>query len=113
MFDYFICAIIAGVFLFITFFDEIKYLVLSYLSNKDKRNKKILATERIAKVKLLSISSKEIEEFIRDNAEVLSEEMVALLITRLENILTDEALKHNDLKNKIDNLSNKSGKVKK
>lgn len=62
-------------------------------------------TDKIARVKLTSDDPKEIEKFITDNAQYLSDSMVQQLVTRIENIKDDRVITaDNVLKSKIDSL---------
>src|SRR5574338_752273 len=60
---------------------------------------------KMAKVKLVSDNAKEIEKFIADNAEHLSDETVNLLVARIEAIKTDQVISADTiLKSRIDSL---------
>lgn len=60
---------------------------------------------KMAKVKLVSDDIKDIEKFIANNAEHLSEEMVNLLVARIEAIKTDQIINADTiLKTRIDSL---------
>ena len=62
---------------------------------------------KMAKVKLVSDNAKEIEKFIADNAEHLSDETVNLLVARIEAIKTDQIINADTiLKSRIEALDN-------
>lgn len=53
---------------------------------------------KISKVKLVSDNRKEIEDFVTENAEHLSNETVKLLVARIESIKDDRVIADDDLK---------------
>lgn len=66
---------------------------------------KLQNTDKIARVKLTSDDPKDIEKFITDNAQYLSDTMVQQLVSRIESIKDDRVITaDNALKNKIDSL---------
>jgi hypothetical protein len=63
--------------------------------------------EKIAKVKLVSGSKKDIEQFVTDNAQYLSDSMVEKFVARLESLKADDIILEDDLlKKRITNLPN-------
>lgn len=61
--------------------------------------------EKIAKVKLVSDDPKDIEKFITDNAQYLSDDMVQRLVDRIDNIKNDNVINADTLlKKRIDAL---------
>ena len=58
--------------------------------------------EKIAKVKALSTSSKDIEKFIVDNAKTLSDATIDQLVNRIEMLQADRVIRDDDLKARID-----------
>lgn len=61
--------------------------------------------EKIAQVKMVSDEPKDIERFITENAQYLSAEMVAKLVSRIEMIKTDRVIDADTLlKKRIDAL---------
>jgi hypothetical protein len=58
--------------------------------------------EKIAQVKLVSDSRKDIEQFVTDNAQYLSNPMVAKLVARIESLKIDDVILADDnLKKRI------------
>jgi predicted membrane protein len=53
--------------------------------------------EKIAQVKLVSDSRKDIEQFVTDNAQYLSNQMVAKLVARIESLKIDNFILEDDL----------------
>ena len=58
--------------------------------------------EKIAKVKALSTSSKDIEKFIVDNAKTLSDATIDQLVNRIEMLQADRVIRDDDLKARND-----------
>ena len=70
--------------------------------NKDKSS----SVEKIAKIKLVSSDAKDIEKFVTDNADFLSNEIVGQLAARIESLHVDDFLASDDvLKKRIADLS--------
>jgi len=61
--------------------------------------------EKIAKVKILSTSSKDIEKFILDNASTLSDATIDALVSRMEMLAADRVIRDDDLKLRIDEVA--------
>jgi len=85
----------------IFFSDAIKEKMASNEAIKVKQS----SLDKIARVKMVSEDPKDIEKFITDNAQYLSEGMVAGLVGRIEMIRTDRIISDdNMLKKRIDAL---------
>lgn len=75
-----------------------------YLEGKNARDK----IAKIAQVKLVSDDRKEIEKFVTDNANYLSNETVKLLVARIEAIKDDRVIADDNLKVRFEELDNNS-----
>ncbi len=81
--------------------DWIKAKRLEVKNSKSKYD----SLEKIAQVKMVSDEPKDIEKFITDNAQYLSAEVVAKLVSRIEMIKTDQVINEDTLlKKRIDAL---------
>ncbi len=101
-------ALFASVFEFLLFVAAVVIVYQIFLSDwvdeqrsKHKENKgRANSVDKLAKVKLVSDDPKDIEMFVENNAQYLSDQMVTKLVARLEYlkadkvITADEALKH-------------------
>jgi hypothetical protein len=67
-------------------------IVKNKIRNYQNKKIKIKRAEKLAQVKMLSSSYKEIESFISENADYLSDEIVKLLVSRLEAIQLDQII---------------------
>ncbi len=86
---------------FLLFHDD----VMEKRSNLAKLLSVKTEAEKIAKVKVLSTNSKDIEKFIIDNAKTLSDATIDILVNRMEMLATDKVIKDDDLKARIDVLT--------
>jgi hypothetical protein len=75
--------------------------------NMRERKVKLQNAAKLAQVKLVSDVSKDIESFIANNAEYLSDEMVLRLVNRLEALKDDRIINDDILASKINNLEKK------
>lgn len=66
--------------------------------NREEKEAKVTAISKIAYLKLISNDSKEIENFVNNNAANLSEELVKKLVDRIEILRTDKLLEESDAK---------------
>jgi hypothetical protein len=72
---------------------------------KNELDEKISNTEKIARVKLVFDSAKDIEDFITNNAQYLSNEMVKILVCKIEEIKANDVVESDSvLKDKINQL---------
>lgn len=74
----------------------------------ESRTKKTVAknsVNKIAVVKMLSNDAKDIEKFVSDNAQYLTDDLVKKLAERIEIINCDKVLYEDSLKNRIDNVA--------
>ncbi len=60
--------------------------------------------DKIAQVKLVSNDPKDIEQFITNNAQYLSDQMVGRLVERIESLRTDRIIADELLKTRIEEL---------
>lgn len=75
--------------------------------NADRKGK-FSSIEKIAKVKMVSEDSKDIEQFITNNAQYLSDATVQKLVARIEAIHTDRVISADDiLKTRFEDLETK------
>lgn len=78
------------------------------LSERAARNEKLAGAEKIAKLKLISDSTKDIETFICGNAAFISDDMINLLVKRIEYLKADTIVKDYDsTKKRIDDAAGK------
>jgi hypothetical protein len=85
----------------IFFADQIKEKMAANEAAKTKQS----SLDKIAKVKVVSEDAKDIEKFITDNAQYLSDTTVAALVARIEMIRTDKVINDDTLlKKRIDAL---------
>lgn len=79
--------------------------VKEWLENRNKKKQAATAADKIAKVKLVSNDDKDIEKFINNNAETLSDEMVSKLVERIETIRNEQVISaDNVLKTRFESL---------
>lgn len=85
----------------IFFSDAIKEKMVSNEATKTKQT----SLDKIARVKVVSEDAKDIEKFITDNAQYLSDATVAALVARIEMIRADRVINEDTLlKKRIDAL---------
>lgn len=88
----------------IFFWEEVKSPFVERYEKNAVNKRTIVAAERIARVKMLSDSAKDIEDFISKNVSVISDETMNALVARLENIKSDKIIEGDALKSKFDYL---------
>jgi hypothetical protein len=89
-----------------TFFAE---PVKEWVEKRNKKKQAITAADKIAKVKLVSNDDKDIEKFIANNAETLSDAMVSKLVERIETIRNEQVISaDNVLKTRFELLEKSS-----
>lgn len=95
---YFLLA--AGLLVF--FWDEVKAPFMERYEKTVTERRAIIAAERIARVKMLSDSPRDIEDFISKNVSVISDDTMNQLVARLETIKSDKIIDGDNLKSKFD-----------
>lgn len=88
----------------IFFWEEVKAPFVERYEKTVTNKRAIVAAERIARVKMLSDSAKDIEDFISKNVSVISDGTMNALVARLENIKSDKIIEGDALKSKFDHL---------
>jgi hypothetical protein len=63
---------------------------------------RVSASDKIAKVKMVSTDIKDVEKFIMDNAKDLSDDVVVKLVSHIESLRADQDIFGDMLKTKID-----------
>lgn len=93
----------------VVFFILYELLIADAIGNRLKKSRTRKLTtdkfEKIAQIKLISDDSKEIEKFISDNTEFLSDETVKKLVERMEVIKSDRIINNDNLKARIETLA--------
>lgn len=80
------------------------YIKAKRLESKNLKDK-YASLDKIAQVKLVSDDAKDIEKFITDNAQYLSDETVKQLVARIEMIKADQVINADTiLKKRIEDL---------
>lgn len=92
-------------FLIIFFWEEIKTPFVDKYNKSIKNKDEVIAVERLARVKMLSDSAKDIENFISQNVKLISDQTMNELVSRLESIKSDKIIEGDNLKSRIDSLS--------
>jgi hypothetical protein len=106
-------ALFAGLFQFLLFLGAVVLIYNIFVSEwwdaklslrRDSKSK-FSNTDKIAQVKLVSNDRKDIEKFVTDNAQYLSDQMVKKLVARIETLDIDEVILSDDaLKRRIETL---------
>ena len=106
-------ALFASAFEFLLFVAAIVIVYQIFLSDwiYEKRNKrkeskgKASSVDKLGKVKLVSDDPKDIEMFVTDNAQYLSDQMVTKLVARIEYLKADKVITADEvLKQRIEEL---------
>lgn len=114
-------ALFASAFEFLLFVAAIVIVYQIFLSdwidekrNKRKENKgKASSVDKLAKVKLVSDDPKDVEMFVTDNAQYLSDQMVTKLVARIEYLKADKVITADEvLKQRIEELEPMEEEVK-
>lgn len=83
--------------------------IREWAENRSKKKQAATSADKIAKVKLVSNDDKDIEKFIANNAETLSDEMVSKLVERIETIRNEQVISaDNVLKTRFEHLEKSS-----
>jgi len=78
-------------------------------TNKKKRTTEKDSVNKIALVKLVSDDAKDIEKFVSNNAEYLSDDIVKQLVARIEMIKCDRIIYEDSLNKRIENVAASAG----
>lgn len=89
-----VCVLVYEIFLS----DFIEEKRISYIKKRSEKN----SINKVALVKLISDDAKDIEKFISNNAQYLSDEMVNKLVNRIESIKYDKIIYNDSLSQRID-----------
>ncbi len=106
-------ALFSSIFEFLFFVAAIAVVYQIFLSDwvDEKRNKhkeskgKANSVDKLARVKLVSDDPKDIEKFVTDNTQYLSDQMVSNLVARIEYLKADKVITADEvLKQRIEEL---------
>ena len=92
--------------LVIFFWEELKAPFVARYEKATAAKKAVIAAERMARVKMLSDSAKDIEDFISKNVSMISDTTMNALVSRLETIKSDKVIEGDALKTKFDAMYN-------
>jgi hypothetical protein len=101
MFSYLFTVVVSIILYQVFIEDDVK----SFIRRRTSRKANITAAEKIAKVKAVSDDIKDIETFIARNADNLSNDIIDILVARIEEIRAENIIGEDSLKQRIADIT--------